>query len=77
MASAHCGYTVLPADVAWWLSTTDLAQAQSKVRNLRKSHLLSTKERKVTDKTLVCALPYNLHNVDARKCVMDNWHILS
>ena len=55
----------------------DLEQARDKVRQLLRADLLQTKQKESTDNALVCTLPFNLRNVDARKIITDNWFLLS
>jgi hypothetical protein len=54
----------------------ELISSREKVKNLNREELLQVKEKTKSD-NLVCTLPYNLRNVDAKKIILDNWHILS
>jgi hypothetical protein len=57
----------------------ELTKARHKVRSTLRANLLSPKPHDSTKKysdILVCTLPYNRLNVDARKIITDNWHLL-
>eukprot|EP00918_Siedleckia_nematoides_P074593 GHVU01163002.1.p1 GENE.GHVU01163002.1~~GHVU01163002.1.p1 ORF type:complete len:211 (+),score=5.62 GHVU01163002.1:455-1087(+) len=56
---------------------SELTESQKTVKNRHRSDLLQPKQKDPQDNALVCTLPYNLHNVDARKIITENWHILS
>jgi hypothetical protein len=58
----------------------ELHLARDKVRSLSRDNLLKPKtivEQNTDSSILVCTLPYNRLNVDARKIITDNWHLLS
>ena len=68
---------LLEAYVSRGYDRTELTKAQKKVRALNRADLLQDRVQSTADSKLVCTLPYNLLNIDARKIITDNWHILS
>jgi hypothetical protein len=57
---------------------SELTGFHQKVKKIPRKDLLQVKKKEQSsDNLLVCTLPYNKLNVDARKIITDYWHILS
>ena len=58
-------------------NAAEIARSRKKVRRLPRHTLLAEKTKDTTDDALVCTIPYNLHNVDVKRIIADNWFLLS